>query len=183
MAQQPNPIELFEAAPSQAANVIGGINDSQLSASTPCADWNVEALLDHFLMGNNMAAASLSGSEAQEADKSGGRVEAYKASAAKLAEAAKQPGALEKTVQSPIGEMPGGQLLAAIFMDHLVHSWDLAKATGQDTALDPGLVEACYGIFVPMIDQMRGDAFGPAVSVSDDSSLQDKLIAFMGRNP
>ena len=37
-------------------------------------------------------------------------------------------------VQNPdtIGDMPGGQLLAAFFMDTLIHGWDLAKATGAE---------------------------------------------------
>lgn len=70
-------------------------------------------------------------------------------------------------------------------MDALIHTWDLATATGQDTSLDPELVEACTAMFLPDMPE-RGRAsglVGAAVAVSDDASPQDHLLAAMGRQP
>ena len=36
-----------------------------------------------------------------------------------------------------------------MLMDILVHSWDLAVATGQPRALDAELVDACVATFPP----------------------------------
>jgi uncharacterized protein (TIGR03086 family) len=70
-------------------------------------------------------------------------------------------------------------------MDALIHTWDLAGATGQDTSLDPELVDACITMFLPDMPE-RGRAsglVGPAITVPDDASAQDRLLAAMGRQP
>jgi len=51
---------------------------------------------------------------------------------------------LEKIVETPFGEMPGGQFIMVPITDMIVHAWDLAKATGQNTTLDAGLAELGY---------------------------------------
>ena len=65
-----------------------------------------------------------------------------------------------------------------------VHSWDLARATGQSTALDSVVGEAALtwarGVLRP---QMRGEAFGPEVSIDPSAPLYDRLAAFFGRDP
>jgi len=43
---------------------------------------------------------------------------------------------LEKIVETPFGEMPGGQFIMVPITDMVVHAWDLAKATGQNSTLD-----------------------------------------------
>ena len=70
------------------------------------------------------------------------------------------------------------------FMEHLAHAWDVARATGQDATLPPTLVTECLDVVTPMDAMLRTPGVcGPAVSVPDDASRQDKLIAFLGRNP
>lgn len=70
-------------------------------------------------------------------------------------------------------------------MDVLIHTWDLARATGQDEKLDPDLVDACTAMFLPGMPE-RGRAagiVGPAVEVGEDIPAQDRLLAAMGRPP
>ena len=87
---------------------------------------------------------------------------------------------------SPLGfEWPVAHAVAGTFMDALIHTWDLATATGQDASLDPELVDACIAMFLPDMPE-RGRAsglVGPAVDVPDDASPQDRLLAAMGRRP
>ncbi|MDN3241706.1 TIGR03086 family metal-binding protein [Glycomyces tritici] len=68
--------------------------------------------------------------------------------------------------------------------DIWMHSWDLAKALGREPELGE---ERCRTALAGMqpIDQMLRDSgqFGPAVPVADDASPQDKLAAFVGRDP
>ena len=48
MAQQdPNPIELYEAAVQAFRQTLSGVRADQLQGSTPCTDWNVQALITH----------------------------------------------------------------------------------------------------------------------------------------
>jgi uncharacterized protein (TIGR03086 family) len=68
--------------------------------------------------------------------------------------------------------------------DILVHTWDLARATGLDETLDADEVHDLYVGMVP-IDQVLRDSghYGPRVDVPDDTDEQTKLIAFTGRQP
>ena len=92
----------------------------------------------------------------------------------------------ESTCMSPLGfEWPVGQAVAGTFMDALIHTWDLAQATGQDTALDPTLVDACIALFLPEMPERGREAgiVGSAVEVGPAASPQARLLGAMGRTP
>ncbi|MCU1361206.1 MAG: hypothetical protein JWN99_2495 [Ilumatobacteraceae bacterium] len=68
--------------------------------------------------------------------------------------------------------------------DVLVHTWDLARATGQDERLHPDAVRGLADSMAPMDEAMRNSGhYGPRVEVPDDADDQTKLIAFTGRQP
>ena len=68
--------------------------------------------------------------------------------------------------------------------DVLVHTWDLARATGQDETLDEAEVTRMYEGMEPMDEVLRNSGhFGPRVDVPEDADPQTRLIAFTGRNP
>jgi uncharacterized protein (TIGR03086 family) len=68
--------------------------------------------------------------------------------------------------------------------DVLVHTWDLARATGLDETLDAGEVHALFVSMEPADEALRSSGhFGPKVAVPDDADEQTKLIAFTGRRP
>ena len=98
------------------------------------------------------------------------------------------PGALEKTVKLPFGEMPASAFLMMAANDQFQHGWDLAKATGQAATLDPDVAEQLLGFARAAIpDAFRGPdgkaPFGPAVSVPESASAADQLAGFLGRTP
>jgi uncharacterized protein (TIGR03086 family) len=68
--------------------------------------------------------------------------------------------------------------------DVLVHTWDLARATGLDETLDADEVHRFVESMEPM-DQLLRDSghYGPRVAVADDADEQTRLIAFLGRRP
>jgi hypothetical protein len=47
MAQGPNVIELYEGAVQHMLPTLDGIKTDQLTAATPCSEWNVQALILH----------------------------------------------------------------------------------------------------------------------------------------
>ena len=72
--------------------------------------------------------------------------------------------------------------------DVLIHTWDLARATGLDERLDADEVHRqviAIDALPPGVDEaMRGSGhFGPRVEVPDGADEQTRLLAFMGRNP
>jgi uncharacterized protein (TIGR03086 family) len=84
-----------------------------------------------------------------------------------------------------IGRMSLEQATDMIYTgDVFLHRWDLARATGQDEALDPEKCAAMYAEMVPMDEVLRQSGqYGPKVEVPDDADAQTKLLGFIGRHP
>ncbi len=212
--EMPNPIELYERAVNAMRPLIAGVKPEQLGNPTPCSEWTVQELLNHNINVARVLARVLegvlteSGAAATPAttpsDPLGnpqsappvdpmavsgplppeGAAAAFESSTAATLNAVKAPGMVEKVLDTPFGPMPAGDMLLAGFGDVLIHQWDLAKATGQDFALDDSLAAICRQVMGSQMEQGRqAGAFGPAVAVPDDSSEGDKLLGFAGRQP
>jgi uncharacterized protein (TIGR03086 family) len=68
--------------------------------------------------------------------------------------------------------------------DVFMHAWDLARATGQEPGLDPDLSAELVAGMEPIDDLLRSSGqYGPRVPVPDDAPAQDRLAAFIGRDP
>jgi uncharacterized protein (TIGR03086 family) len=68
--------------------------------------------------------------------------------------------------------------------DVLVHTWDLARATGLDESLDPDEVHRMFVGMEPFDELLRGSGhYGARIEVADDADEQTRLIAFTGRHP
>ena len=183
MAQQPSydPVALYGGAVRWTGRMMKGVQLHHLQNPTPCAEWNVQALMDHLVDGAARTAATLSGAE-PTARSGDGTAEEFEAAIGKALELAREPGTTDKIVKGFRGDVPAGELLTAFFMDTLIHGWDLAVATGQDTAMPADLVEACYAIYDPRKEGLRGgSAFAPEVEAPGDASTQVKLLAILGR--
>jgi hypothetical protein len=74
--------------------------------------------------------------------------------------------------------------LGNVFGDQLLHGWDLAVSTGQDPTMPEGLPEAAnallHGRFT---EEQRKGVLKPEISIAPESSAQDKLLAYSGRDP
>jgi uncharacterized protein (TIGR03086 family) len=68
--------------------------------------------------------------------------------------------------------------------DILIHTWDLARATGLDETLDPHEVHRMVEGIEPLGDALeQSGQYGPRVAVPPDADEQTRLIAFVGRQP
>jgi uncharacterized protein (TIGR03086 family) len=68
--------------------------------------------------------------------------------------------------------------------DVVVHTWDLARATGLDETLDPEMVHDMLAGLEPLDEMLRASGqYGPKVEVAADADEQTRLIAFTGRHP
>ncbi|MBK5333431.1 MAG: TIGR03086 family protein [Ilumatobacteraceae bacterium] len=75
--------------------------------------------------------------------------------------------------------------IAMFFLgDVLIHTWDVARATGGDESLDVDEVHRMLSGVEPYDDMLRASGqYGQRVTVPDDADEQARLIAFMGRQP
>lgn len=172
--------------------VLANVTPDQLDADTPCRSWKVRDLVNHIVGGAHWFGASTeageSVDEAASDDFTGGDIlGAFDAGAARSVEAFGAPGAQEKIVKLPFGEFPGAAFMALATTDTFTHAWDLARATGQSTDLDPELAEQLLdGAKRSIPDHFRGDEpmpFGPAVEPPAHATAADRLAAFLGRQP
>ena len=96
------------------------------------------------------------------------------------------PATAAKVLTNPhIGEVPLPQAVSQFFTgDVFQHTWDLARATGQDATLDPERCASMLAGAEPYEDAMRQSGqYGPRVEVPEDADVQTKFIAFLGRDP
>jgi uncharacterized protein (TIGR03086 family) len=174
--------------------VVDNIEPGQLDDETPCADWDVRALLNHITGGGEMFAVCVDeGSISDDklvvlmtGDNLGDDYRsAFKTAAGRALAAFERPGADDTMVTLPFGEMPAGVAMQIAVFDLTVHAWDLAKATGQSTALDPQVLGAALETGRQMIgpEMREGGMFGAEVRVAPDAPLQDQLAGFAGRQP
>ena len=84
-----------------------------------------------------------------------------------------------------IGEVPLDEGIDRFYTsDVFMHTWDLARATGQEVTLDPDKCAAMLAGMEPIEDMIRQSGqYGPRVPVPDDADAQTRLIAFIGRDP
>ena len=182
------PTQLYEQAVLNTRKIFAGVKPDQLANPTPCEKWNVRALMEHITGGIAMTAYSFDVSHLTNAEhqatKAGISLAQYDAAMNRALGGISKPGAMDKMVRTPMGEMPGGNFLMVLFMDNLTHGWDLAKATGQDTDLPSHLVDACYENFAPgFADLSKSGAFAPPLPVPPTADKQAKLLAGLGRKP
>jgi len=149
-----DPIERIERATAFAEDKVAEVKPADMAMPTPCAEFDVKALLNHLIGNLGILATVAKGERAErsEADQ----------------------------FESEPGQTMGG----IAFIEHLTHGWDVAKATGQDATIPADLVDEAMRVVTPMGDFLRmPGVFGPPLDVPDSASAQDKFVAFTGRTP
>lgn len=95
------------------------------------------------------------------------------------------PGTAGRMLTNPnIGELPLDLAIDQFYTaDVFMHTWDLARASGQDETLDPDKCAVMLDGMVPFEDAMRSSGqYGPRVEVPADADVQTQLLAFIGRD-
>jgi uncharacterized protein (TIGR03086 family) len=181
------PLEQLDELEPLLAHVASGITPDDLDLPTPCAGFTVRGVLGHMIGGATQFGAAFRGETPPEvpADVAeGSDVVARAGSAlAGLMRAIRSPGALDRTVSAPFGEMPGDAFARFVVLDGLVHGWDLATATRQTyEPSDPLVADVDAFAHQAIAPGMRdGDTFADAVAPPAGATSIERLAAFTGR--
>ena len=167
--------------------VLTNIDPGRLDDPTPCRLWTVRQLINHAVTAPRAGVGVLRSGDwhvAEEDFASGDFVAAYDATATDAIDAFSDPAAAEKMLTLPFAEVPGAFLMQMITTDQFTHGWDLARATGQSTDLDPALAEELLEqAAIP--DEFRGEEgkapFGPCREAPEGAPAADRLAAMLGR--
>jgi len=169
--------------------ILTKVEPGHLDASTPCASWNVRALISHFIGTARWWAGTVTGEgDAVDADYAAGDfVAAYEESIRIAVAAFEADGVPGMTVRLPFGEFPGAVVRGMAALDQFTHGWDLARAIGCPTDLDPGLAaELLAQARLAITGAFRGAdgqaPFGPAAPAPAGAGPADQLAAFLGRH-
>jgi len=170
--------------------ILAQVRPGDLDAATPCASWDVSALVNHFVGTARWWAGTVSGAGAGAAGEvdyaAGDSVSAYEESIAIATSAFATEGVLAETFRTDLGEFTGAALLGLAATEQFAHGWDLARAIGHHTDLDAELAGGLLmGARLAVSDAFRGPdgaaLFGPATQAPVGASPADQLAAFLGR--
>jgi uncharacterized protein (TIGR03086 family) len=96
------------------------------------------------------------------------------------------PATADRRLANPhIGELPLDRAIDQFYTaDVFMHTWDLARATGQDDRLDPDFCAQLLAGMEPIDELLRSSGqYGPRVPVKDDADAQTRMLGFIGRDP
>ena len=172
-------LSMYRRASQWTAQKVAGAS-GDLDASTPDDEWDVRTLLNHMLDTQRYFAGAARGENASMPSPepppllSDDPIADFTQAQQEVLDAFGRPGVIERT----------GPSLSFAISDQLLHGWDLARATDQDTTMPEGLAEAAYAtIHGRLTDENRKGMFKPEIAVPNDASPQDKLLAYTGRSP
>jgi uncharacterized protein (TIGR03086 family) len=171
--------------------VLANVSPEQLDEPTPCDSWTVRDLVNHIVGGTTFFAETVetgtSTSSVTGPDFTNGDImAAFDQGAERAVAAFGSEGAMERVVNAPFGEVPASIFVWIASVDAFTHGWDLAKATGQSTDLDPALASQLLDVSTQAVtDELRGPdktkPFGYEVGVPDSAPYADRLAGFLGR--
>lgn len=187
------PLAVLSRALDQVGEVLAGVRDDQQDLPTPCRSWTVAQLGDHVVHDLRQFTMTATGGTPDWSEQAPvvarDRPAAFRQGAANLLDAWRRAGDLTGTITLPgMGPVPARFPVDQQSAEFAVHAWDLARATGQSTNLDPQVGQAALDwIHDALRPQFRGNeadgkAFGHEVSIPDDAPLYDRLAAFAGRH-
>lgn len=112
-------------------------------------------------------------------------LDAWEAFVAAITASLADPDVAKREFDTPPGRVSFEQALDQFGTpDVLMHTWDLARATGLDETLDADEVHKLYVGMLPFDEALRASGhYGPKVDVPDDADEQTKMLAFIGRHP
>ncbi|WP_151081564.1 TIGR03086 family metal-binding protein [Nocardioides cynanchi] len=164
---------------------VGAVGPDQWGDPTPCTAWTVRDLVNHVVGEDRWTVPLMRGLTIEEVgtsldgdllgDDPVARARTAAAEAvAVVAELLPSGG----TVHLSYGEEQMAEYVHQLAADHLVHAWDLAAATGGDTALDDDLVAEVAGWYAERAPLYRGAGMVGPRGVSRGGAAGDFLADF-----
>jgi uncharacterized protein (TIGR03086 family) len=175
-------VELLERSLGYTRVQLSSVRPDQLARPTPCAAWDLRALLGHM---DDALEAFLSAArgrvEVAPVGPAETRVEALCAKACALhgAWSAARPVARvavgDLALEAPV-------LVATAALEITLHGWDVAQTTGRRTPIPSDVAASLLGISYAVIGEAdRGARFASPRPVDADAAAEARLLAWTGR--
>jgi len=199
MAGQPG----AACAPSGATALVAGaisyalgacvqVAPGEMTLPTPCADWDLAALLAHLAASvADLEAAIRTGHLELDRDEPGhpavpalddDPVEVLRDQAANLLFACYAHHGRDRFVLVGGLPLPAGIVACTAAVEIAVHGWDVSAARGRGTPIPPELATRMLRL-CPLLVAGREGLFGAPVQAPVQASPGDRLVAYLGRTP
>jgi len=189
-------IALLASAISYALGACVQVAPGEMALPTPCADWDLAALLAHLAASIGDLESALRtghldldpdglnepGAPAAPGPDGGDPVEVLRDRAANLLFACYThhgPGRFVRVGGLPL---PAGIVACTGAVEIAVHGWDVHAARGRGTPIPPALATRMLRLG-PLLVTGREGLFAAPVQVPSQASPGDRLVAYLGRNP
>jgi uncharacterized protein (TIGR03086 family) len=168
--------------------ILRSVKADHLALPTPCTGWTLDVLLRHMIGQHRGFAAAARGDEPDPAVWE--RVvlhpdpyDTYRAAADEVTGAFATPAPRMQIYG--YGEFPPEVAWRMHSVDYLAHGWDVAKTIGAPSGLDPGLCASGLEVAKrwPETSFGSGDPFAAHVPIADDAPVDQRLMAYLGRDP
>jgi uncharacterized protein (TIGR03086 family) len=167
------------------ADRVNGAPPDGWDAPTPCREWRVRDLVNHVVGEDRWTRPLVDGRTIAEVgdsldgdllgdDPVRSAIDAAREATTAVAERLPEQG----TVHLSYGEEQIAEYVHQLATDHLVHSWDLAVATGGEARLDPALVHEVAGWYADREHLYRGAGMVAPRGISHGGAQGDLLAAF-----
>jgi uncharacterized protein (TIGR03086 family) len=185
-------LELHRAAMRHTVERVDRVRDDHWSWPTPCAGWDLRALVAHMTADNRGFAAAARGERSDRSPWEHRPADdpraAYAASAADVLTAFESPADefwLPRIDDARL--FPAGQAISFHLLDYAVHAWDVATSLGEPYAMGDAL--ACEVLDIAYREVPNGPrrlrptaGFRPARPEPASADPQDRLLALLGRD-
>ncbi len=181
--------QLHRTALDAATAVVARITDADLDRPTPCGTWNLRQLLEHMVGQHfGFAAVVRDGKATQDAYRPAAFTQvSWRNSIDEMSAAFATADLAAQVVEielHPTQPLPIAFLVAAQFLDTVVHTWDLAAALGETYEPDAVSADAVLRIAETIPDdagrERPGSAFAHALA--SDSGPWERTLALLGRD-
>lgn len=188
MTADDGPAAEYRAVAGRFTEVVDAVpDDATWQRQSPVAEWTARDVVRHllewfppFLAGG--AGITLPTGPSVEEDPAG----AWRTMSDGVQTVLDDPASADRVLTNPhLGAVPVPDAIATFFTnDVFLHTWDLARATGQDERLDPERCARMLEGMLPLDEMLRASGqYGPKVAVPEDADAQSRLLAFIGRDP
>jgi uncharacterized protein (TIGR03086 family) len=154
------------------AEVVGAVKNGAWNTPSPCSDWDARGVLEHVIGFHDVLL--LRPLEAKPTRPKDDPIARWQLTVDALSAVLSRPAVLT-------AERAG--LISYLTTEVLVHTWDLARATGVAVILDSRLCQIGVDRATASRQGMTSDMFNPPFPVPGDADLQDRLVGLFGRDP
>ncbi|GLW67101.1 TIGR03086 family protein [Actinomadura rubrobrunea] len=175
----------------EAARVARGVDADRLAAPTPCTEFDVRALVNHWVLYTShglehralrkpLPEALTERDFTAEPD----WADAYAAQLDRAVAAWADPAVWEGEIDLGFATSPARQIASLIIKEMAVHGWDVAVSTGQEYTVSSETEEFLLRVVDEHAEMYRKyGGFADPVPVDAGASAFERALALSGRDP